>query len=158
MAMPRLTNTPAWRSAASSCPSASARKAGRDTSGVTSAGPLFNRNRPAIKTDEATRVALHAQYEVNLADARNSAEALGQSIALLQRQSMQADQAAAQAVSIAANARRAFVAGGLDARAETDLIIAAGQRQREGIQLCSQLQTAKLSLAVLLGLGLPVHD
>ena len=88
MAMPRLTNTPAWRSAASSCPSASARKAGRDTSGVTSAGPLFNRNRPAIKTDEATRVALHAQYEVNLADARNSAEALGQSIALLQRQSM----------------------------------------------------------------------
>ena len=138
---------------------------GRDTSGVTSAGPqvtlslpLFNRNRPAIKTDEAARAALHAQYEASLADTRNDAEALGQSIAILQRQSMQADQAAAQAASIAANARRAFVAGGLDARAETDLIIAAGQRQREGIQLCSQLQTAKLSLAVLLGLGLPVHD
>ncbi|MCB5945121.1 TolC family protein [Acidocella sp. KAb 2-4] len=138
---------------------------GRDTSGVTSAGPqvtlslpLFNRNRPAIKTDEATRAALHAQYDASLADTRNGAEALGQSIALLQRQNMQADQAAAQAVGIAANARRAFVAGGLDARAETDLIIAAGQRQREGIQLRTQLQTAKLSLAVMLGLGLPVHD
>jgi outer membrane protein TolC len=138
---------------------------GRDTSGVTSAGPqvtlslpLFNRNRPAIKTDEATRAALHAQYEASLADARNGAEALGQSMALLQRQSILADQAAAQAVSIAANARSAFVAGGLDARAETDLIIAAGQRQREAIQLRTQLQTAKLSLAVLLGLGLPVHS
>ncbi|MBU6420137.1 MAG: TolC family protein [Proteobacteria bacterium] len=137
---------------------------GRDTSGVTSAGPqvtlslpLFNRNRPAIKTGEATRAALRAQYAAGLADARNGAEALEQSIALLQRQATQADQAAAQAASIAEDARRTFATGGLDARAETDLITAAGDRQREAIQLRTQLQTAKLSLAVLLGLGLPVH-
>ncbi|OYV48320.1 MAG: hypothetical protein B7Z77_10715 [Acidocella sp. 20-58-15] len=117
--------------------------------------PLFNRNRPAIKTDEATRAALHAQYEANLADARNGAEALGQSIALLQRQSMQADQAAAQAVGIAVNARRAFVTGGLDAWAETDLIIVTGDRQRDAITLRTELQTAELSLATLLGFGLP---
>ncbi len=137
---------------------------GRDTSGVTSAGPqvtlslpLFNRNRPAIKTDEATRTALRAQYAASLAAARNGAAALGQSITMLQRQSAQADQAAAQAASIAEDASRTFAAGGLDARAETDLVTAAGDREREAIQLHTQLQTANLSLAVLLGLGLPVH-
>ncbi|MDE1896158.1 MAG: hypothetical protein KGH91_03680 [Rhodospirillales bacterium] len=51
-----------------------------------------------------------------------------------------------QAASIAEDARRTFAAGGLDARAETDLVT-----------LHTQLQTAKFPLAVLLGLGLPVH-
>ncbi|WP_246344226.1 TolC family protein [Acidocella aromatica] len=132
---------------------------GRDTSGVVSAGPqvalslpLFNRNRPAIQTAEATRAALRAQYAASLADARNGAEALEQSISLLQRQATQADQAAAQAASIAEDARHTFAAGGLDARMETDLITAAGDREREVIQLHTQLQTANLSLAVLLGL------
>lgn len=137
---------------------------GRDTSGVTSAGPqvtlslpLFNRNRPAIQTDEATRTALRAQYAASLAAARNGAEALGQSITMLQHQSAQADQAAAQAAAIAEDARHSFSAGGLDARAETGLITAAGDREREAIQLRTQLQTAEVSLATLLGLGLPVH-
>ena len=40
------------------------------------------------------------------------------------------------------HARRAFVSGGLDARAETDLVIAARDRQHAGIQLRTQLQTA----------------
>lgn len=135
---------------------------GRDTSGVVSAGPLvtlslplFNRNRPAIKTDEASRAALRAQYLASLADARNAAEALVQSIALLQRQTTQAGRVAAQAGSIARDARRSFAAGGLDARAETDLVIAAGEREREAIQRRTQLQTAEISLATLLGFGLP---
>nr|WP_295745656.1 TolC family protein [uncultured Acidocella sp.] len=137
---------------------------GRDTSGVVSAGPLvtlslplFNRNRPAVETGEATRTALRARYAAGLADARNGAEALAQSIALLQHQATQAEQAAAQAASIAEDARLTFAAGGLDARAETGLITAAGDREREAIQLRTQLQTAEVSLATLLGLGLPVH-
>lgn len=135
---------------------------GRDTSGVVSAGPLvtlslplFNRNKPAIRAAEATRAALRAQYEASLADTQNGAEALQQSIALLQRQSAEADQAAAQAAAIAADARHTFAAGGIDARAETDIIVAAGDRQREAFQLRTQLQTAELSLAALLGFGLP---
>ena len=135
---------------------------GRDTSGVASAGPLvtltlplFNRNRPAIKAAEATRTALRAQYAARLASAQTSAAALWQNITLLQRQSAQANQAAAQAAAIAADARRAFAAGGLNAITETNLLIAAGKRQREAIHLRTQLQTAKLSLAALLGLGLP---
>ena len=135
---------------------------GRDTSGVISAGPqvmlslpLFNRNRPAIAAADATRSALRAQYAASLASAQSDAEALGQSIALLQRQSAQADQAAAQADAIAADARHAFAAGGLDARVETDLTTAAGERARAAILLRTQLQTAELSLAALLGFGLP---
>ncbi len=135
---------------------------GRDTSGVTSAGPqvtlslpLFNRNRPAIKADQATRAALRAQYAASLAGASSGVETLQHSIILLQRQSAQADQAAAHAAAIAADARRAFGAGMLDARAETGLITAAGDRQREAIQLHTQLRAAELSLAALLGLGLP---
>lgn len=138
---------------------------GRDTSGVVSVGPqitlslpLFNRNRPAIKADEATRAALRAQYTASLDEARNGAEALGQSIALLQRQTAQAGHAAAREAAIAANASRAFAAGGLDARAETNLIIAAGEREREVIQLRTQLQTAEISLAMLLGIGLPAEE
>ena len=135
---------------------------GRDTSGVITAGPLvtlslplFNRNQPAIKTAEATRAALRAEYEASLADAQNGAEALRHTITLLQAQSAQADQAAAQAATIAADARKAFSSGGLDARGETDLIIAAGERQRDALQLHTALQTAELSLAALLGFGLP---
>lgn len=138
---------------------------GRDTSGVVSVGPqitlslpLFNRNRPAIKADEATRAALRAQYTASLDEARNGAEELGQSIALLQRQTAQAGHAAAREAAIAANASHAFAAGGLDARAETNLIIAAGEREREVIQLRTQLQTAEISLAMLLGIGLPAEE
>jgi outer membrane protein TolC len=135
---------------------------GRDTSGVTSAGPqvtlslpLFNRNRPAIKAAEATRAALRAQYAASLATAQNGAEALRQNMLLLRHQSAQADQAAAQAAAIATDASRAFAAGGLDARAETDLIVTAGDRDREAIQLRIELETANLALGTMLGFGLP---
>ncbi|OYV52908.1 MAG: hypothetical protein B7Z77_01035 [Acidocella sp. 20-58-15] len=138
---------------------------GRDTSGVVSAGPLvtlslplFNRNQPAIQTAMATRAALHAQYEASLAGAQNGVEALQLNITLLQHQSVQADRVAAQAAAIAADARHSFAAGEIDARAEADLIFAAGERQREAVQLRTQLQTAELSLAALLGFGLPFRE
>ena len=135
---------------------------GRDTSGVVSAGPqvtltlpLFNRNRPAIATAEATRSALRAQYVASLDSATAGAEALVQDITLLRGQAQAADAAAAQAQSAAADARRAFAAGALNVRTETDLITAAGERTRTAISLRAQVQTAELSLATLLGLGLP---
>lgn len=135
---------------------------GRDTSGVFSAGPqvtltlpLFSRNRPAIAAAEATRAALRAQYGASLASATAGAESLAQNIALLQGQSAAADQAAAQAQCAASAAHQAFMTGDLEARAETDLITTAGEREREAIALHTQLQTAELSLATLLGLGLP---
>jgi outer membrane protein TolC len=135
---------------------------GRDTTDVLSAGPqvtltlpLFNRNRPAIAAAEATRAVLRAQYEASLASATAEAEALDQNITLLRSQSAAADQATSQAQIAAAAARQAFMNGDLEARAKTDLIITAGEREREAIALRAQLQTAELSLATLLGLGLP---
>jgi outer membrane protein TolC len=135
---------------------------GRDTSGVLSAGPqvtltlpLFSRNRPAIAAAQATRDALRAQYAASLASATSGAGALLQSVALLQAQSATADAAAAQARRDAAAASRALAAGALEARAASALISAAGERTREAIALRAQLQTAELSLATLLGLGLP---
>lgn len=136
---------------------------GRDTSGVTTAGPritlslpLFNRGRPAIATAQATRAALRARYVAALTDAQSAAEALWQRIALLRGQIPRADRAAQDAAASAAAARRAFAAGGLDLRTETDFIVAAGHRHRQALRLRTELRTAQISLAVLLGVGLPL--
>jgi outer membrane protein TolC len=135
---------------------------GRDTTGVVSAGPqvtltlpLFNHNHSAIVAAEATRTVLRAQYDASLVSATSGVEALEQNMTLLRGQSQAADEAAARAQTAAASARQAFTAGALDARAETDLITTAGEREREAIALHTKLQTAELSLATLLGLGLP---
>ena len=56
---------------------------------------------------------------------------------------------------MAASARRAFDAGQISASAFASLQNAAGERERTSISLSGQLQTAEISLATLLGLGLP---
>ncbi len=136
--------------------------ASRDTSGIWSLGPqlsltlpLFNRNRGGIATARATRAQLAAQFQASLANAAGGAEALLNRAALLQGESRTADASAATAATIAAQAGRAFANGSLDALAEANLQVAAGDREREAIALRMQYQTAELSLATLLGLGLP---
>jgi outer membrane protein TolC len=135
---------------------------GRDTTGVDSAGPqitltlpLFNRNRAAITAAEATRTALAAQYQAALDSAASAAQSLIASIALLHGQTAQARQAAAASSAMAAQAQTAFANGQLSASAFANLAAASGERQREFISLSGQLQTAEISLATLLGFGLP---
>jgi outer membrane protein TolC len=135
---------------------------GRDTTGVVSAGPqitltlpLFNRNRGAIKTAEATRAVLAAQYQAALDNAAGGAQALASDIALLQAQATEAQAGAQHAASMAAAARTAFAQGQINATALSNLQTAAGERQRNFISLRSQLQRAQISLVILLGLGLP---
>ena len=135
---------------------------GRDTSGVNSAGPqvtlnlpLFNRNRGGIASASATRAALAAQYQASLAGAVGGAESLSASIALLQTQAAAAGAEADQAAAMAAAARQAFAEGNLSAPAFASLQNTAGERQRAAITLHTQLQTAEISLATMLGLGLP---
>lgn len=135
---------------------------GRDTSGVWSFGqqftltlPLFNRNRPAIKTAEATRAVLRAQYRAALDNAAGAANALPGQIALLQTQYQIAKAQAAQAQAMARDALRAYAAGQLSAPSYANLAALAGERQRNAITLYAQLQNAELSLATLLGFGLP---
>jgi outer membrane protein TolC len=135
---------------------------GRDTTGVDSAGPqitltlpLFNRNRAAITAAEATRTALAAQYQAALDSAVSAAQSLIASIALLHGQTAQARQAAAASSAMAAQAQTAFANGQLSASAFANLAAASGERQRDFISLRGQLQTAEISLATLLGFGLP---
>lgn len=135
---------------------------GRDTSNVVSAGPqvtltlpLFNRNRGGIANAEATRAVLAAQFRASLASATANARSLLTRIALLQTQTRIADGEAARAGSIAAQARDAFAHGALDAQSAVNLQTASSDRQRESITLRTQLETAEISLATLIGLGLP---
>ena len=135
---------------------------GRDTSGVTSLGPqvtltlpLFNRNRGVIATASATRAQLSAQYAASLASATGGARSLSASITLLQTQAAAAGIEAARAAAMADSARRAFGTGQISASAFASLQSAAGERERTSISLRGQLQTAEISLATLLGLGLP---
>ena len=135
---------------------------GRDTSGVWSLGPqltltlpLFSRNRPGIAAASATRDVLRAQYQAALDNATGAAEALPNKISLLQSQYNTTRRQAAKAWGIARAAARAYAAGQLDGPSYAVLSAQAGDRQRDAIALQSQLQTAQLSLATLLGLGLP---
>ena len=136
--------------------------AGRDTSGIYTVGPqvtltlpLFNRNRPAIAMTTATRSQLAAQFRASLATATGGAAALLQRADLLRQESIVADQQAAIAAQNAAAARHAFEIGALDALAAANLQTAAGDRAREAITLRTQYLTAEISLATMLGLGLP---
>jgi outer membrane protein TolC len=135
---------------------------GSDTSKIVSAGPqislnlpLFNRNRGAIAAASATRTQLAAQFAANLASAAGEAKALQASIVLLQSQNQAAEVNANAAAQSAREAQTEFATGNLDALAAVDIEIAAADRQREAIALKTQLLTARLSLATLLGIGLP---
>jgi hypothetical protein len=56
---------------------------------------------------------------------------------------------------MASHAQAAFADGQLSALAFANLAAASGERQRDFISLRGQLQTAEISLATLLGFGLP---
>ncbi len=135
---------------------------GRDTTNVMSAGPqvtltlpLFNRNRAGIASARATRAALGAQFRASLAAADGGARALLADAALLRAQSAAADAQARGASVIAVQARHAYATGMLDALSAANLQTAAGERGREAIALNTQARIAEISLATLLGLGLP---
>jgi outer membrane protein TolC len=135
---------------------------GRDTSNVVSAGPqvtltlpLFNHNRGGVALATATRAQLAAQFRASRASADAGAQALLARIPVLQQESATADAQAATAARIATQAQAAFAGGALDALSAATLQTAAADRQREAIALHGQLLTARLSLASLLGIGLP---
>jgi outer membrane protein TolC len=135
---------------------------GRDTTGVDSAGPqvtltlpIFNHNRAAVSAAEATRAVLGAQYQAALAAAAGGAQSLSATLALLRTQAAAAQSQADAAGQMAAGAQKAFAAGQISAPALATIQTIAGERTRAAIALDAQLQTAEISLATLLGLGLP---
>ena len=141
---------------------------GRDTSKVVTVGPqisltlpLFNRNRGGTAIASATRDQLAAEFQASLAGAEGDAIALEAWIPILQSQSKAASRRADAADTIAAQARAALANGTLDALNAVNLQSASADRRQEAIRLRVQLLTARLSLATLLGIGLPAmatHD
>jgi outer membrane protein TolC len=135
---------------------------GRDTENILSIGPqisltlpLFNRNRGVIAIATATREQLAAQFSASLAKASGDAKVLQAHISLLHSESDAAEANVNAAVQAAGEAQSSFASGNFDALSVIDLEIAASDRQREAISLKTQLLTARLSLATVLGIGLP---
>ena len=135
---------------------------GRDTSGVYSAGPqvtltlpLFNRNRGVIAVASASRAQLAAQYQARLAGAVGGAQALRRGVPCCKPRKMKP--ARPRPAPLPPPRRRAGLSRPVEitALAFAGLQSAAGDRARTAISLRGQVQTAEISLATLLGLGLP---
>lgn len=135
---------------------------GNDTSRVQSLGPsvsialpLFNRNRGNIAIGRATREQLRAEYVARLDAADGGARALLDSLATLDRQLADARSTLGQAERLAADAGRALRAGLIDELSYVQLVTTRLEKERQVIGLEQQVLDARVSLATLLGAGLP---
>lgn len=135
---------------------------GSDTSAVGTLGPqatvdlpLFDRNQGNIAIDRATRAQLTAEYAARLTAAEGEVRSLliERSTVLSQIRALQPR--IAEARDIAAKAAEALSSRNLDERSYVDLLNARLAREQEGIALEQTAQEAEISLATLLGLGMP---
>ncbi|MCU4160748.1 TolC family protein [Acidiphilium sp. AL] len=136
---------------------------GSDTSRVASLGPtislnlpIFNGNRGNIAVAKATRRQLDAAFTAALGVAQGQTDSAEQALALLGAERRAAKARLVSAATAAHAARRAYRAGLIDARIETDLIDQAATRQTELIALDQKNAAGRIALASLLGAGLPV--
>lgn len=135
---------------------------GSDTSQVNSLGPnvtlnlpIFNGNRGNIAVARATRTQLRVQFTASLAGAQSQAETAYADLAQLDDELQRAADARAAAGDAARQARQAYEGNNIDARSYVDLATAAEARDLEFIALSQRLQTGRIALAGLLGIGLP---
>ena len=135
---------------------------GNDTSRVQSLGPsvsvalpLFNRNQGQVSIGEATRAQLRAEYGARLATAEGGANALLANLALLQRERDAARSGLGAVRILAAPAESALNAGLIDELAYVQLVAAKLGKGRQVIGLEQQVLDERISLATLLGAGLP---
>lgn len=135
---------------------------GSDTTSVSSLGPqitfdlpIFNRNQAKIAASEATRLALHAQYQARLDDAEGKVRSLLARAHVVEADLERARAAAASARSLSGNAQRAYAQGNLSQRDLTDYQTTALERQLDVLAYERSLTEDSLALSVELGLGLP---
>jgi outer membrane protein TolC len=133
-----------------------------DTSRVLSAGPsiqidlpIFNRNQGNIAIETATRQKLFDEF-----NSRNSAAmievkaSLSESV-LLERQLAQLNQKLADNTRTATFAETAFRSGNIDERSYVDLAMTRISKQQEVIATEQLLYEHRVTVAALLGAGLP---
>jgi outer membrane protein, heavy metal efflux system len=135
---------------------------GSDTTKVVTIGPaftfalpIFDRNRGAIAKARATRRLLHEQYQARLDAAVANVHALYAQLRRLVADLGPARNAAAEARSLAATARRAYAQGNLDQRSLTDYETTALERAVTVGAIERQIGEDRVLLTVELGLDLP---
>ncbi len=133
-----------------------------DTSRVQSLGPtvsvslpLFNRNRGTIALQRATREQLREEFAARLATAEGGVKALLDNIAVQEKQLAAARAALGRARMLAANAEAALRSGLIDELSFVQLVVTRLEEDRQVIGLEQQLLDDRISLATLLGAGLP---
>lgn len=135
---------------------------GRDTSAIYSVGPqasfdlpIFDRNEGNIAVEQATREALRREFSARLTAATGEIEALLSEQALLRRQYAGLRPRLAQARAIADKAEIAFKQGNFEPRAYVDVEVALLSLQQQDIALTQAILESQVTLATLLGAGLP---
>lgn len=135
---------------------------GRDTSAIYSVGPqasfdlpIFDRNEGNIAVEQATREALQREFAARLTAATGEIEALVSEQALLRRQLAGLRPRLDQARAIADKADVAFKQGSFDPRAYVDVEVALLTLQQQDLLLRQALFENQVTLATLLGAGLP---
>jgi len=135
---------------------------GRDTSMVYSAGPqasfelpIFDHNEGSIALAEATRTQLRGEFDARLSAAAGEVGALLSEQAMLRRQLAALEPRLKQAHAIADKTETAFRQGVFDERAYVDVELALLMQEQQKIGLEQTLLEQQVSLAALMGAGLP---
>lgn len=135
---------------------------GRDTSFVGTLGPqanfelpIFDRNQGNIAVAGATRKQLADEYSARLTAAVGEVRSLLAERTVVRRQLAALQPRLGEARSIAASAKDAFAAGNLDERSYVDILTARLSREQEAISLEQTTLEAEVSLATVIGAGMP---
>ena len=117
--------------------------------------PLFDRNQGNIAIEQATRQQLHDEYAARLEEAVQAIFALQgeQSQARAQLASLEVH--LPQARHLAAEAEAAWRDGLIDLRAHVDLMLAAQEREADGIALEQTIAEQQVLMETLLAHGMP---
>lgn len=135
---------------------------GRDTSDVFSVGPqaavdlpVFNRNEGNIAAADATRAELGREFEARVTATTGEVEALLSEQALQHRQLAALAPRLAEARAIAKKTELAFAQGNFDERSYVDIEVSQLTQEQQKLALEQSLAEQQVTLASLIGAGLP---
>ena len=117
--------------------------------------PLFDRNQGNIAIEQATRQQLHDEYAARLEEAVQAILALQGEQTQARAQLASLEALLPQARHLAAQAEAAWRDGLIDLRAHVDLMLAAQEREADGIALEQTIAEQQVLMETLLAHGMP---
>jgi outer membrane protein TolC len=121
--------------------------------GITLSLPLLNRNRGAIRIEQASRQKLFDEYQQRVRTTRNEAQRILAEQTLIVQQLALGERALQELSAVVARSETAFRAGGVDALVYANARAALLARQLERINLQQSLLEQRIGLNTLLGIG-----